>query len=68
MRKVKYNSIHNVYYNLTDNKVYDVIEFDDDHFEIINDNGDKLGFRIYNNLFINVTSEYRSELIDEILA
>lgn len=67
MRKVryKYNDIYLI--GLTDNKVYDVVELGDDYFKIINDEGTEYGIMIYNKLFTDVTSEYRNELIDEIL-
>lgn len=66
MRKVKF-SYKDKLYSLTNGKVYDVVELRDDYFKIINDVGLEYGIMISNNLFIDVTSEYRNELIDEIL-
>ena len=66
MRKVKF-SYKDKLYSLTNGKVYDVVELRDDYFKIINDVGLEYAIMISNNLFIDVTSEYRNELIDEIL-
>lgn len=76
MVKVKY---HNNYLfitqNLTNGKVYDVIDYgrkdNRDYIFIIDDNGNKASFYTANILgelfFENVTEEYRDEIIDEIL-
>ncbi len=81
MRKVKYvhsdPSVDEMFYDqLTDGKVYDVIRYDhelryDDSVTILNDLGDRDTFFIYSNEgileFIDVTTEYRDEVINNIL-
>lgn len=71
MRKVRFNGSLNTtphaYLRLTEDKVYDIIKLNDNFFEILNDTNDILRFKISNILFTDVTSEYRGELIDEIL-
>lgn len=69
------SAISNVYirnhYKLTENKVYDVIEYlksdTYDSFYIINDVGSKIGFQVASRNFIDVSVEYRNAVIDDIL-
>lgn len=66
MRKVKFNYTDKLY-SLTNGKVYDVVELRDDYFKIIDDKGMEYAIMRSNKSFTDVTHEYRSELIDEIL-
>lgn len=71
MRKVKYNyndTLSTYLVTLTQGKVYDVVERGEDYIKIINDVGDEFGIIISNGLFTDVTSEYRNDIIDGILA
>lgn len=70
MRKVRY--LRGISYGLTTNKVYDVIKYDksDDVVVVIDDFGkSQVWYMVYDNTvyFIDVTSEYRNSLINEIL-
>lgn len=73
MRKVRYIQVdsHISYYSLTNNKVYDVINNRNDILTLLDDDGFKDYFTLHKNdgvsEFIDVTSEYRSEVIDSIL-
>ncbi len=79
MKKVKYEPSSNVVYiKLTKGKVYDVFNYicdpvnrNDDMITILNDEGVKDTFFIYSNEgileFIDVTTEYRDEVINNIL-
>lgn len=75
MKKVRYNKRElerNTVF--TDNKVYDVIRlikvFEGeyvDKFVIISDHGEEVSISLTNSFFKDVTSEYRSGIINDIL-
>lgn len=77
MRKVKYTPIIGdlKYRNLTSGKIYDIISYNSDSHKgyiciwLLNDDGIEDWFLYTNDVseFIDVTSEYRSEIIDCIL-
>lgn len=73
MKKVIYYGDETFYQHLTNAKVYDVTWYSlsDNYFKVkvINDDDkDTLYMSFYSNpTFIDITSEYRNEVIDEIL-
>lgn len=74
MRKVRYIPEENMaaYKSLTINKVYDVIDYVDRTIVLLADDGVVKYFYMYSGYetleFINVTHEYRNEIIDNILS
>lgn len=72
MRKVKYTPVNNVrYINLTAGKAYDVIGFDDGDIILIDDWNMYDSFDMYSSKgileFVDMTSELRNKVIEEIL-
>lgn len=68
IKKVKYSYKGIPISNITIDKIYDVIEFHSpNQITFINDIGQKCYSYTDINMFIDATSEYRNDIIDEIL-
>lgn len=69
--KVRYIPIDGCYVKLTSHKVYEVIKYKNNHIKIFNDEGSLVYYCIYSFdsklEFIDVTRQYRNEIIDGIL-